>query len=133
MRMRLLMSQCWKTLRCLVPLSVPLAHVRSNLGFHVIVTPPVPSGTVQRVLRAPARLQQVGVATLPDEPRGRRLEQPKQRATRHQQVQLQGQKITLAFHLHQYGTHRSLSPPSCRISVTSTQALFRTVLGKLSV
>lgn len=52
-------------------------------------------GPVQRVLRAPARLQQVSVAALQDEPRGGRLEQPQQRATWCQQVQIQSQQITV--------------------------------------
>lgn len=61
-------------------------------------------GPVQRVLRAPARLQQVSVAALQDEPRGGRLEQPQQRATRCQQVQIQSQQITVP---------ESLAPALC--------------------
>ncbi|CAF97994.1 unnamed protein product [Tetraodon nigroviridis] len=55
---------------------------------------PPPTGPVQRVLRAPPRLQQVGLAPLHHQPGGGRLEQPQQGAARRQQVQLQGQQIT---------------------------------------
>lgn len=55
-------------------------------------------GPVQWVLWAPACLQQVSMASLQDQPRGRRLEQPQQRATRCQQVQIQSQQITLPDH-----------------------------------